>query len=146
MTDCERNLEYISAYLDGELSAAEAAQLQSHLEVCPSCKALLEDLTAIRDNLAEGAVEGLPELPEGLHEQIMDAVRSERKVVSRAPVLWRRWGVLAAALAIVVVSATYGQNMLRMGSTGTADTATMAPASTNSAAGAVRPRKPTAKK
>lgn len=55
--------ELISAYLDGELSHAERAQLMAHLSGCGRCSAELEDVQRVR-----AAVRSLPvlEVPEDL--------------------------------------------------------------------------------
>jgi anti-sigma factor RsiW len=45
--DC--NIEDISVYIDGEMPEAEAACLRGHLAECPSCSALYNDLSALRD-------------------------------------------------------------------------------------------------
>jgi predicted anti-sigma-YlaC factor YlaD len=38
---CQRIEELLSAYLEGELAAAERAEVDGHLAVCPECAALL---------------------------------------------------------------------------------------------------------
>jgi predicted anti-sigma-YlaC factor YlaD len=38
---CERIEELLSAYLEGELAAAESAEVEAHLAACPECAALL---------------------------------------------------------------------------------------------------------
>ncbi len=37
----------LSAYLDGELTAAQAARLEAHLRVCPHCQGELHELSGI---------------------------------------------------------------------------------------------------
>lgn len=37
--DCERCLEQLDAYLDGELDAPDASLLSAHLRQCPNCQA-----------------------------------------------------------------------------------------------------------
>lgn len=61
MSDCEKYLELISASLDGALTGAERAELDEHLASCPSCRALREDLTALRDGCAGWGEEDPPE-------------------------------------------------------------------------------------
>jgi anti-sigma factor RsiW len=41
MMTCERIEELLSAYLEGELAAAERAEVEGHLAACPDCAALL---------------------------------------------------------------------------------------------------------
>jgi len=51
---CDRSRQ-VEAYLDGELDAADALALESHVEGCAECRALLADLTAMRRALREDA-------------------------------------------------------------------------------------------
>jgi len=39
--NCTRWLELLSEYIDGELSEASCAELESHLDTCPECKIVL---------------------------------------------------------------------------------------------------------
>jgi anti-sigma factor RsiW len=43
---CDGSREHLAAYLDGELSAADRAHLEAHLESCPDCRAALAALRA----------------------------------------------------------------------------------------------------
>ena len=74
MANCEDYLELISAKLDGELTAEEEARLAAHLEQCPQCRALLEELGGLSD-----ALRTLPEAepPVGLTEQVMSLLQDE---------------------------------------------------------------------
>ncbi len=44
--DCERAVELLSARLDHELSADDAAGLEPHLRDCPACRAVADALGA----------------------------------------------------------------------------------------------------
>ena len=48
---CTRPFEesWITGYLDGELTQADAQQVRVHLEDCVTCRELLDDLTQIRE-------------------------------------------------------------------------------------------------
>lgn len=88
--------ESISAYLDGELSAAERAQLVAHLSSCGRCTADLEGIQRVR-----AAVRSLPvvEVPEGLfgdlgHEADVVPLHRNRGV----------WVGAAAALIALVIA------------------------------------------
>ena len=62
--------ERLSAYLDGELAAAELAEVSAHLAACPECAAFLADLAAVD---AEAA--GLPaDAPDGYFERFPSRV------------------------------------------------------------------------
>ena len=55
--DCNQALEYISAALDGELTAEEVAELDAHLADCPECQALAEECQRIL-TLVDGQIIG----------------------------------------------------------------------------------------
>jgi hypothetical protein len=51
-TDWERQREQLSAYIDGELSAAERAELERHIAGCAECQEALGELRQVHDLLA----------------------------------------------------------------------------------------------
>lgn len=71
----EKMIDYMHAYLDGDISTEEAQQLEEHLQHCPSCKQLFTDLTeAVQlieqaepiqapPHFVEGVMAKLPEEP-----------------------------------------------------------------------------------
>lgn len=105
--DCEQAVEAVSAALDGELTAAEQAQLEAHLSVCPACRALAEDFFALNAALTENE----PVPPQLLADQVMKRIAEQNKVV---PISaghrpdWRRWMGLAAAAALVLCAGGLG--------------------------------------
>jgi len=50
--------DLLSAYMDGELPAADHARVETHLAFCPSCGVALEGLRAVKGRL--GAVRRIP--------------------------------------------------------------------------------------
>lgn len=56
---CERIEELLSAYLEGELGAAEMAAVEDHLAACPACAELLAGLREVA-----GAMTAMAALPE----------------------------------------------------------------------------------
>ena len=99
--------ERLSAYLDGELAAAEQAEVSAHLAACPECAAFLADLAAVD---AEAA--GLPaDAPDGYFERFPSRVvaRLEAAPATRArprrPPVWT-WAAAAALLLAVVTPLT----------------------------------------
>ncbi len=58
---CEQVREHLSAYLDKELTADLSAAVRAHLETCPDCRRLVEDLRATADLLARLPVRAAPE-------------------------------------------------------------------------------------
>ncbi|NQU24345.1 MAG: zf-HC2 domain-containing protein [Candidatus Nealsonbacteria bacterium] len=78
MNDAPEN-ELFSAYLDGELTAAEQADVEQLLAASPAARQLLDDLRALSTNL-----QALPQhkLGEDLSEQVIRL--AERKILTRA--------------------------------------------------------------
>lgn len=75
---CREVIEFLMAYLDGEVSPAQRAEFERHLAVCPSCmrymKQYMETVKLGKaaftgDSPAAGAV------PEGLIQAILAARR-----------------------------------------------------------------------
>jgi anti-sigma factor RsiW len=87
----------ISAYLDGELTRAEATELFAHMGSCGRCAADMEGLQRVRSS-----VRSLPliELPPGL----LGDAEPEVIPLRRNRGLWV--GVAAAGVAVVIAIAT----------------------------------------
>lgn len=92
---CSHMEELISAALDGELSPRRRKELDDHLEHCPRCRALFEELSGQSQLLRDLDCR----VPEDLSQQILSALPQQRK---KAPILSiRRWGTAAACLVLV---------------------------------------------
>lgn len=105
MVSCDEALELISAGVDGELTAEETRILEEHLDHCQACRALLEELRSIHEEMSGLNVPA----PAGLAEGVMERVRAE-KVVPMKPVRsarkrWRTWAASAAVFAVVLLGA-----------------------------------------
>jgi anti-sigma factor RsiW len=72
--DCKDREEQLSAYIDGELSADERADIEVHLKGCPQCSRALEELKETVAHL-QGVEEVEP--PAWLKQKIMANVRAE---------------------------------------------------------------------
>jgi Putative zinc-finger len=101
-------VDRLSAYLDGELEAADRREVEAHLRLCGECARHLEDLAAV-DELARA----LPlEAPGGYFETLPARVRFKvaagRRRGPRLPV-WS-WAVAAALLLAVVTPALLKRN------------------------------------
>ncbi len=101
---CERIERMLGAFVDGELNSRQAAAVEKHVGLCPSCARKLDDLRTLSSLVAD-AVADEP-LPPTLRASVMRVVRTEcpdRETPRRAP-HWRRWGTaLACSLCLVVV-------------------------------------------
>jgi len=65
-------VELVTAYLDGALSAAEAARFDAHLESCPGCAAYVAQFAQTINALGSLPPE---ELGEAALEPLLDAFR-----------------------------------------------------------------------
>lgn len=93
---CQEIPELLSASLDGELTADEQARLDAHLDTCPACRALYEELAGLH------AADWEPEVPPELTDRILNDLPAQR---SGKVVYWKRWGAMAAAIALVALAA-----------------------------------------
>lgn len=103
--NCRQARELLSPYIDGELPAAERAQLEDHLEQCEDCRSELGELRALVDVLGSLPEEPLPEgFAEALHGRITRRHRWPRlaRLVPGRPSFRPGW-VQALAVACLVV-------------------------------------------
>lgn len=102
---CEKLLEMISPYLDGELQEEEKEEFLAHLEQCPQCKKEVEELEQLLHDFSE-----IPEveLPDGFHEELMakikDSVVVPISIQKKKNTPWRKIIAVAAVFAIVVLA------------------------------------------
>lgn len=89
---CQEMQLLIQADLDGELQPAEAARVAAHLETCPACARLQQQLMALSGQLRER----LPRhrAPEPLRATIRRRLAAQDPAARR-----RRWPLAAGALA-----------------------------------------------
>ena len=108
--------EQLLAYVDGQLSAEEARQVDAHLAHCPQCAAELAALRALGQGLSQtlDSILSPVKLSREADGRIRAILRQRLERRERAGWLWRIWGqrmrVVQAALAIVVLAfslATY---------------------------------------
>jgi anti-sigma factor RsiW len=73
---CREFVEFLNAYLDGELAAHERAEFDRHLAICTACVHYLasyEQTTALARAALAGADQPPPEVPEELIAAILGA-------------------------------------------------------------------------
>jgi len=111
---CSKYIDWISAALDGELTAEDRRELDGHLAVCSECAALYEQLSAQSRALRELDAE----FPAGLHDRIMGSLPAQDTPAKKKNnvIRWKRWGTLAACLVLVVAIGAFGRFGFRMGS------------------------------
>ena len=100
------NTTLLDAFVDGELTAAEMAEVQAHLAECPDCQAYVDDALAIR---ADFPAAESTELPADFTDHIMQAVAKTPQSRPKT----QPWGKLAAAAAClaVIVLVQYGAGL-----------------------------------
>ncbi len=132
---CERYREAIDGLVDGTLSAADQAELQRHLDACPSCRVLAADLARIRH-----AAAALPKEtpPDRVWARIAAALEERQTMRQQWFVRSRVWALSAAAVVLLAagVSLLVWRGMPRadVRAPGAAD-ATAAPSPTAAAHG-----------
>lgn len=106
---CPNVREDLVAYLDGELPALRAAELEEHLRLCPPCRALAEEHREVWRLLDHAEP---VRIPDGFVSRVLLRVRGAR-ASSGAPLL--RVGVswLAAAAVLLLVLIPFGADFLR---------------------------------
>ena len=105
MKECEEFAPLLSAFVDGELTEEERAEVLAHVSECEKCRRLLGELTALHAALGELEDE---DVPAGFTEGVMAAVRAEKaakKPQAKKRSAWRRWMPMAACAAIVALAA-----------------------------------------
>ena len=108
--DCRLFARQVQLDIDGLLSAIEREDMLQHAQVCPSCAALLQDMTELAGLLSTRlkAVEA----PAGFAQDVMAALpqlpakRAAGFKVFRPA--WQRWGVVAAAAALLLAAGLNG--------------------------------------
>lgn len=118
MTACGMPFEQLNAYVDGELEPAAELDVRRHLDLCATCGASIETLTAVKQAVAAGA-EVRP-VPHTLRERIGTLGRS------RAPRWRHRLRHLATLAAVVLVVVGLGRLALRRHTGGGSDRVTQA--------------------
>ncbi len=117
MENCDRYLELISAYTDGEISDAEKAELDAHLESCPDCRRVMEAYAAM-DQCFDGEVQPPETLAKGIMYKIgLDSGKGKKRRFS-----FGRGTAAAAVIVLALLGINYLKSNLFM-SKGSADSA-----------------------
>jgi anti-sigma factor RsiW len=95
----------LDAYLDGELAAVDARELEAHIAQCPECATFRDGRLALRAAI----IARVPvfQAADILRERVRDAVGAAARARARAPhrfTVRRVWRPLALAASLVVVA------------------------------------------
>ena len=108
---CEICLEHLEEYLDGELAAAEEAEVSEHLITCGECSTVFGTLTAEQELFAryDRAIEVPPFLWTRVAAQCVSERRRRLSWIKSIP---ERFGIpgggFAAGVAILLIAIAYG--------------------------------------
>lgn len=105
--NCKNCVDDLTAYLDGELNAAESRALEEHVRLCPACRDELESLRKACQ-LVESHVEEIeprPEIWNGLMTRISATPAHDRSPGFLQFFDSHRWSAVTAALAFCIVAA-----------------------------------------
>jgi hypothetical protein len=113
--DCENIKELLSTYIDEECTEEEMKIIENHLLTCKDCQREYKILKDIKDRL--GQVLDI-ELPEGLHNDIMDSIKKEQIKPEKKKRSFYKWSLpIAAAFILVITFAVVGEeNLFRLSS------------------------------
>lgn len=99
---CGKNQQHFDGYLDGELDAATAAELQEHLESCPDCASELQAQRSLKNAVKQAVLS--VETPIDLRRSIEQHLRQDSsKSVFRFTI--KKWTLALAATLLVTVGA-----------------------------------------
>ena len=78
MLTCRELIDFLAAYLDGELAPGPRAAFEAHLSRCPAC---VDYLASYRETIRLGkkACEPDAELPADVPSELVDAILAARR-------------------------------------------------------------------
>lgn len=98
---CNLCMRQLSAYSDNRLNEKQTREVESHLKTCVACQ---KEYEALRGMLEEINALNQVEVPDGLHQQIMQKIReTERK--SKKVVYLPAWAKTVGSMAAVLIIA-----------------------------------------
>jgi anti-sigma factor RsiW len=110
MITCKSAISLIEPYLDGELDAAQKAEVEAHLDECVNCPAIYRRLSELGTDLRTLAPRYAA--PEHLQNRVLSAERKEARTKS----VWRLMPAKAWAIAatlLLAVSVGWNAMLLR---------------------------------
>ena len=111
---CKHFRSLADQYIEGELTAAQMRELEAHLAECEECRREFDELKALKDAIRSAR----EEMPEGLHERIMSAVKSEPKKKPARKRVFYRDAAISAACFMLCISFVVILSMLPFGKSG----------------------------
>ncbi len=113
--DCQRCMDDMTAYMDGELEGAVAEDMRDHLTKCLPCQAEYQDLKDSTAMVVEhaGELEPVPEIWNNLRNRIAEMPPPSRSLSPFRFLVVNRWAAavttVAATIALALGTWTYVQ-------------------------------------
>ncbi len=101
MKHCNEYSELISAFIDNEISDAEAETLKAHLATCHDCRAYLLYLEKIHTEAAALA----EDVPDGFSSRVMNSIMASEKAQKSFSLSRFKFTAIAAAIILLVFAA-----------------------------------------
>lgn len=92
--------ELISSYIDDELTDDERAVVEVHLKSCSECRALMEELNAIKNTIF--SVYRSVEVPFGVEQQVLSVI--DRGTLKGPISIQISWAALASFSLILIIT------------------------------------------
>lgn len=122
MTDCEKYLEHIDAYVDETLAEPLKSAIEAHILECEVCGSLVKITRMMRDSASMLLIDP----PEGFSAGVMEKITSGAKLSSKKRIFFRPFTLVAACAALALLA--YSGDWLGL-NTGT-DSSSPAPGAT----------------
>ena len=106
--DCPTCEAMVDAYVDGELSARESAELEQALAVCPTCRERLETARAMSGLLRALPIEPAPDL-------LRARIERDLRAIAGRPRERVRWAAMAASLIVAIGIGWLGGSLIGQG-------------------------------
>lgn len=106
--------ELISAYIDNELSENERQQVKEHLENCPECYEVLNDLMAIQSQVIT-AFQSF-QAPDTLEDNVIHAINSDAPAYIVKQRNWFLIPMLSALCFVAIAFVLTGSFLFNLGS------------------------------
>jgi anti-sigma factor RsiW len=117
--DCATCEAMVDVYLDGEMSAADCAEFERALALCPDCRKRLEEARALSGLLRELPPEPAPDLLRARIDRELRAIAGRPQDPAagrRSPRASLRWTAMAASLVAAVSIGWLGGSLSTQGS------------------------------
>ena len=75
---CREFVEFLNAYLDGDLSPGERVEFERHLAICPACVRYLASYDATVQ-ATQAALADVVDTPDNAPKELIDAILSAKR-------------------------------------------------------------------